>query len=331
MYDIIIIGAGPAGISMAAEAKKSGINSDKILLIEKSHEHSWTIKKFYPDAKKVTANFKGQPAVCQGVMCMSDTSKDEAISYLDMAIGKYNLQVHYKESVNKLIKNEDGSFTIETNKEKYQTTICAIAIGMMGKPNKPDYKMPPSLIKNHIHYDITSTEIKDQKVLVVGGGDSASEYAQFLSLAGNDVTLSYRQESFMRMNDINLESIKALEEQKKLKVYLKCNVIGVEESKDSKPLVNFSEDTFASEEFDHVVYALGGSTPTNFLKLLGIEFDGNTPIITESFETSIPGLFLIGDLSAGRKGGSLISAFNSANSAMARVCNDYLSCTLDKA
>ena len=171
MYDLIIIGAGPAGISMAAEARKSGISSDKILLIEKAEEHSWTIKKFYPNQKLVTANYKGQAAVCNGVMCMSDTTKDDALSYLDMAIGKYNLQVHYKEVVNKLFKNkDDDNFTIETTKDTYQSKICAIAIGMMGKPNKPDYKIPASLIKPCINYDITSKLIENSKVLVIGGG-----------------------------------------------------------------------------------------------------------------------------------------------------------------
>lgn len=330
MYDLIIIGAGPAGISMAAEARKSGIASDKILLIEKAEEHSWTMKKFYPNEKKVTANYKGQAAVCNGVMCMSDSSKDEALSYLDMAIGKYNLQVHYKEVVNKLFRKEkDVNFTIETNKETYHSRICAIAIGMMGKPNKPDYKVPASLIKTCINYDITSKLIKDSKVLVVGGGDSASEYAQYLSLSGNEVTLCYRQPQFKRMNDINKESLAALEEQGKIILNFSCNVQEIQEIPEGgKPLVSFVEENYQDEVFDQIVFALGGTTPTNFLRLLGIEFDGKEPIMKDGFETSIPGLFLLGDLSAGRKGGSLISAFNSANSAMEKVCKDYLSCKI---
>ena len=111
---------------------------------------------------------------------------------------------------------------------------------------------------------------------------------------------------------------------------LSCNVKEILEiPAGGKPLVSFVEDDFEDEEFDQIVFALGGSTPTNFLKLLGIEFNGNEPIMKDGFETSIPGLFLLGDLSAGRKGGSLISAFNSANSAMEKVCNDYLSCKIN--
>ncbi|MCO4795408.1 MAG: NAD(P)-binding domain-containing protein, partial [Bacteriovoracaceae bacterium] len=75
MYDVLIIGAGPAGISMAAEARRSGIASDKIIILEKNVEHSYSIRKFYPEQKLVTANYKGQTAMCKGVMCITDTSK----------------------------------------------------------------------------------------------------------------------------------------------------------------------------------------------------------------------------------------------------------------
>ncbi len=75
-----------------------------------------------------------------------------------------------------------------------------------------------------------------------------------------------------------------------------------------------------------MIYALGGTTPENFLKSVGIAFDGASPRLTGSFETSVPGLFLAGDLTAGRKGGSIILAFNSAAAAMRQICQDYGIC-----
>lgn len=75
-----------------------------------------------------------------------------------------------------------------------------------------------------------------------------------------------------------------------------------------------------SQSFNHVIYALGGTTPTNFLKSVGIAFDGNAPVVQERYETSLPGLYLIGDLSAGRKGGSINLAFNMAQEAMRNIC-----------
>ena len=74
--------------------------------------------------------------------------------------------------------------------------------------------------------------------------------------------------------------------------------------------------------------ALGGTTPENFLKTIGIDFDGRTPVLREGYETSTPGLFLVGDLTAGKAGGSIISAFNSANDAMRALCEGHLDCPI---
>jgi thioredoxin reductase (NADPH) len=174
-------------------------------------------------------------------------------------------------------------------------------------------------------FDVTSKEIKDSKVLVIGGGDSASEYCQYLHQLGNDVGLSYRKNSFGRMNEINQVSLITLSDKGEIKLKLNSNISAIEDE-NGNPKVIFTESEV--ETFDFVVYALGGSTPENFLKLIGIEFDGPDPILKEGYETTIPGLFLTGDLSAGKKGGSIIWAFNSSNSTMKKICENYLECKI---
>ncbi|MCR4417087.1 MAG: NAD(P)-binding domain-containing protein [Ignavibacteria bacterium] len=323
-YDIIIIGAGPAGISMAVEAKHAGVPVDKILILEKAEEHSFTIKKFYPDSKPVSANYKGLEAKCLGVMCLSDSTKEETITYLDKAIQDNNLQVHYNEAVYRIEKNENDTFTVFTEKAKYNSRIVVVAIGILSKPNKPDYKLPASL-KDKIFFDVTEKEIRNSKVLVVGGGDSASEYCQYLVQNDNEVTLSYRRKDFTRMNDINRESILALEKLNKLKILRESNIIEVRDN-NGKPEVYFKEANYPPMIFDYFIYALGGTTPKNFLKAIGIEFNGEQPVLKDNFETNIPGLFLVGDLSAGLKGGSINWAFNSTRIAMQKICEDYLGC-----
>ena len=325
MKDIIIIGAGPAGISMAVEAANAGISTDKILILEKSEEHSFTIKKYYPDNKLVTANFKGFAAACTGVMCLADSSKHETISYLDKSIEDHKLNVHYSETVYKIHQEKsEQKFVIYADKNTYEAKVVVIAVGILGKPNKPEYKVPATL-NEKVLYDVTSKEIKNSKVLVVGGGDSASEYCQYLHQVGNEVTISYRKDSFSRMNEINLESLTTLSAQNKISLKLNSSITSIEDE-NGKPKVKFADNE--TELFDFIVYALGGSTPENFLKLIGIEFDGPDPILKEGYETTIPGLFLTGDLSAGKKGGSIIWAFNSANSAMKKICDNYLDCKI---
>ncbi|MBA4309413.1 MAG: cbb3-type cytochrome oxidase assembly protein CcoS [Chlorobiaceae bacterium] len=317
MLDILIIGAGPAGISLAVEACHSQIDSSKILLLEKMDEHSFSIKKYYPESKLVTANYKGFESRCTGVMCIPDLTKKETITYLDKAIIENNLKVNYSESVWKIFIEEDKTFTISTEKNEYKSKVIAIAIGILGKPNKPEYKIPHSL-KDRALFDVTTVEIKNAKVLVVGGGDSASEYCQYLVQEGNDVSLSYRKNEFLRMNYINKESLFGLVEQKKVKLFLESDISTLNEI-DKKPKVIFRDEKFPAEEFDYIVYALGGTTPTNFMKMIGIEFNGEDPVLKNNYETSIPGLFLVGDLTVGTKGGSIIWAFNSAQKAMEKI------------
>ncbi len=326
MYKLLIIGAGPAGISMGVEAVHFGVEPEKVLILEKAAEHSFTIKKFYPDKKLVTANYKGIVPVCKGVMCLADSSKNETITYLDKAIEDHKLRVNYNEVVYLIEKNPDGSFQVATDKNTYHSQIVVIAVGILGKPMAPDYPVPGA-IKQKVMFDITSAEIKNSKVLVVGGGDSASEYCQFLSneADNNEVFLSYRRGEFNRMNEINKESLYRLSETKKVTLMLNSNINSLGEA-DGRPLVNFVEEEYGAIAFDIIIYALGGTSPANFLKKIGIEFHGPSPLLKKGYETNIPGMFLIGDLSAGSKGGSIIWAFNSANEAMHEICKQYLGC-----
>src|SRR5882724_2361425 len=318
MYEMVIVGAGPAGISMAAEARNVGIPSEQIVVLEKGETHSWAIRKFYPAKKVVLANYKGIEAVCTGVLCISDMSKDETLTYIDKAIEQYQLGVHYNEAVNTIRPLPEGGFAIETSKGRYEARRCVIAIGILDKPNKPAYRIPVSL-NERVHYDLTSSALENQDCLVVGGGDTASEYCQYLVERGNRVTLSYRQTEFSRLNRINHESLMALEQRGQVTILRGSNINQLLEES-GRARVVFEEEKFQPQSFGHIVYALGGTTPTNFLKAIGIAFEGTMPIVKEGYETSVPGLYLIGDLSAGKKGGSINLAFNMAAEAMRNIC-----------
>jgi thioredoxin reductase (NADPH) len=330
MYELITIGAGPAGISMAAEARSVGIPSEQILVLEKGPMHSWAIRKFYPAKKVVLANYKGIEAVCKGVLCISDMSKDETLTYIDSAIEQYQISVHYDEAVNAIRPLPGVGFVVETSQARYETRRCVIAIGILDKPNKPKYRIPPAVNKQ-IHYDLNSAELQNQDCLVVGGGDTASEYCQYLVERGNRVTLSYRRTEFSRLNSINYQSLMALEQRGQVTILRGSNIKELQEEGSSgtsanardpnnRVVVLFEEAAFSPRTFDHIIYALGGTTPTNFLKSVGIGFDGDAPVIKEGYETTVPGLYLIGDLSAGRKGGSINLAFNMAQEAMRNIC-----------
>jgi hypothetical protein len=97
MYDLIIIGAGPAGIALAAEACASGINQSQILVLEKGATHNSAIRQLYPDQKLTTANYKGFDALCEGLLCISDLGKSETIEFLDKVIADYRINIQFNQ------------------------------------------------------------------------------------------------------------------------------------------------------------------------------------------------------------------------------------------
>ena len=72
MKDLVIIGAGPGGIALAAEACAAGIDSNQILVLEKGEHHNSAIRQLYPEQKLTTANYKGFEAKCDGLLCIKD-------------------------------------------------------------------------------------------------------------------------------------------------------------------------------------------------------------------------------------------------------------------
>ena len=79
MHDLIIIGAGPGGIALAAEAFASGIDPSQILILEKGPTHNSAIRQLYPEQKLTTANYKGFAARCEGLLCVRDMTKPETL------------------------------------------------------------------------------------------------------------------------------------------------------------------------------------------------------------------------------------------------------------
>ena len=325
MYQLLIIGAGPGGIALAAEACARGIDSEQILILEKGHTHNWAIRQLYPEQKITTANYKGFEAKCEGLLCLSDMTKTQTIEFFDKVISDYKVKIKYDAEVYGMECVDGAYFRIKSSAGEFESKVLGVAIGIFGRPNKPkEYAFPPSL-RQKLLFDITSIQIRDENVLVVGGGDTAAEYVQYLYAAGNRVTLSYRQKEFRRLSDPNRNSLLAMEERKEVEILRSTNIKRVDEDH-GRPLVVFEEESFSPLSFDRVIYALGGTTPVNFLRTLGIAFNDDGPIFDDAGATNVPGVYLLGDLVVGKKGGSIITAFNSAVRAMRHICANHLTC-----
>jgi thioredoxin reductase (NADPH) len=333
MYDLLIIGAGPGGIALAAEAGASGIDPSRILVLEKGSTHNSAIRQLYPEQKLTTANYKGFAARCEGLLCVHDMTKPETLKFFDKIISDYHVNLQFNAEVYGMrrLEGESGRrFRVESSQGVFESKVLACAIGIFGRPNKPkEYRLPPTL-KDRLLFDMTSHMIQNETVLVVGGGDTAAEFVQYLRQQGNRVTLSYRKSDFTRLNQQNREALLGMEQRGEVEILRSSNIkeIGDEAG---RPRTVFAEAEYSTRSFDHVIFALGGTTPTNFLHTLGIAFNGDGPVFDETGATNVPGLYLIGDLVVGKKGGSIITAFNSAVRAMKSICIHDLSCQAQQA
>ena len=301
VYDLIIIGGGPGGIGSAIEAKFLGL--EKILLIEKTENHSDTIRKFYKDKKRVDKDWKGQTVELEGNIDFVDGTKESTLDYFDHLLEDDLIDTCFSCEVVGVVKRDD-IFTVTTNSDEFFSKNVIVAIGRMGKPNKPSYKIPASLrSKVGFNLDKCST---GEKVLVVGGGDSAVEYACDLSET-NNVVLNYRKSELTRPNPTNQKMLKTYVENGNVFLKLGIDIESVTEE-EGKISVNFVDGS--SEFYDKAVYAIGGTTPKDFLKSCGVTLNKkDEAIFDENYESETKGLYIAGDI-AFASGGSIAIALN---------------------
>lgn len=299
-YELAIIGAGPAGIATAIESYAVGMRD--IILLEKDENHNATIRKFYKDNKRVDKDWKGQKIELDGTIYFMDGTKESTLDFFDQLLDHESLELRTHTEVQKIVKNEEG-FEVFIAGGSIRAKYVVVTIGRMGKPNKPDYKIPLS-IKNQIHFTLDGCG-SGEKIMVVGGGDSAIEYAVELC-DRNEVAICYRRGTFRRANPTNQADIDKAVSNGSIRALLNTEITELE-SESGKVKVIFSDES--SELFDRLVYAIGGTTPSGFLHSSGIREEDGKPVHDENYQTNISGLFVAGDITQ-ESGGSIALGLN---------------------
>lgn len=300
IYNLAVIGAGPAGLAVAVEGYLQGI--DDIIVLEKDVNHNSTIRKYYKDNKRVDLEWKGQKVDLNGRIVFLDGTKESTLDLFDELIDHHDIELKTQVEVTS-IKKEGDCFDVHTSGGIIKAKRVVVTIGRMGKPNKPDYKIPPS-IRKRVNYTLDNCQ-DGEKVLIVGGGDSAVEYA--VDLVGrNEVAICYRRETFRRANPINQRNIANAIAHNEVRPILGVNIEGLEDD-NGRVKVLFKE--IEPEIFDRVIYAIGGTTPSAFLASSGIEEEDGKPVFDEHYETNVKGLFVAGDITQ-KSGGSIALGLN---------------------
>jgi len=258
-YDLVIVGAGPAGIAAALTAKKHNLN----FLILEQDSLGGTVYTF-PRQKIVMTTAMDLPLY--GKVKLFETSKSALLDLWNAALRKNDITIKEHTKVES-ISHQNGMFDIETLLgEHISSKTVLLAIGRRGTPRKLGVD---GEIQEKVAYRLLEPEdINGKNIMIVGGGDSAIESALLLA-DQNNVTLSYRSEAFNRIKAKNGEKIKDAMISGRVKVMFSTNPISI--NKDSVVLATSNPGEEIYVENDLVYIFAGGELPIQFLQKAGIE------------------------------------------------------------
>lgn len=257
-YDLVIVGAGPAGIAASLTAKKHQL---KFFILEQD-TLGGTVYTF-PRSKIVMTSAMDLPLY--GKIRLYETSKAELLDLWNDVLKKNDIPVRENSKVETIVR-ENGHFRVETSDGgKFLTKNVLLAIGRRGTPRKLGV---PGETQEKVAYRLLEPEeIKARDILVVGGGDSAIESALLLA-DRNNVVLSYRSESFSRVKPANNERITNAITQGKVDVRFNTNLVSIDKY---DVTLQDNEGNEIKLKNDLVYIFAGGELPTEFLKKSGIE------------------------------------------------------------
>lgn len=258
VLDLLIVGAGPSGFAAAVTATSHRLRFETI-----EQESLGGCVFQYPRGKVVMTQPAELPLV--GEIKLSTTSKEDLLVFWQQMEKKVGLSIRYHERVVAIEATPAATFVVRTPKGAYETANVLLAIGRRGTPRK--LGVPGEDLPKVVYRLIDPEQYRGQRVLVVGGGDSALEAAASCAEAGaKGVVLSYRGNVFGRAKPKNRQRVLDAEQAGRLKVLLDSNLRKVE----PQQVQIEQHGKVIAVGNDAVIVAAGGILPNEFLKSIGI-------------------------------------------------------------
>lgn len=266
VLDLIIIGAGPAGLACALEAKQQGLRS---VTIDQADNWGGTVAK-YPRQKLVLTQPVDLPL--HGRLKQTSYSKEELMAlWLDVA-QENELPFLGGRTFESMERDEQGNFVVLCADERYAARQVCIAIGRRGTPRK--LGVPGEDLSKVTYSLVDAGSFQRRRVLVVGGGDSAVETALSLSSQpGNEVGLSYRKEAFHRIRSRNARKLDEAVQQGRIALHLRSEVGSIHADHVQLKIAMGEGTRTVSIPNDDVFVMVGGVAPVATLEAAGVSFD----------------------------------------------------------
>ncbi len=259
--DAVIVGAGPSGIAAGLGAIQHKL---KYVLLEQEASLGGAVYHYPRNKIAMTAPVR-LPLI--GKMNFNEVSKEALLEFWQGVVQKTGVKIRFNERMEAIERSGSG-FVVKSSRGTYATRAVLLAVGRRGSPRK--LGVPGEEQPKVVYRLVDAEQYRNQRVLVVGGGDSALEAA--LAVAGQPgtkVTLSYRGEAFGRVKPKNRERIDAAGAARRLQVLLGSEVerIGV------RDVMLRAGGKSVGLPNDAVIVCAGGVLPIDLLKAVGIEFE----------------------------------------------------------
>ena len=260
--DVVIVGAGPAGISASLASKEAGL---RFVTVEQEDSLGGSIYH-YPRRKIAMTAPMTLPIV--GRFNKYEISKEELLTFWNRITRDNGIKINFTERMDAITKTGSG-FLVKTSKDSYKTKNVLLAIGRRGTPRKLGVAGEEQ--EKVVYRLIDAEQYRGMHVLVVGGGDSAAEAALAIAAErGATVTISCRNDAiFTQPKDKNRRQLKQGVEKKKITVYLDANVKEI--GTDRVTLIHEGKEIELKN--DAVIVCAGGTLPTPMLKEIGVMVD----------------------------------------------------------
>ena len=295
-FNIIIVGAGPGGLSAAARAAEMG---ESHLLLEGSPNIANTISKFQK-GKHVMA----EPAVLpiRSKISFEAGTRETILDTWNENITNINANLKFNSEVQK-IKRNGNVFQIDAKDGQYTADNIVLSIGIQGNVRKLGVAGEDL---EFVQYQLDDPdEYVDETIVVVGAGDAAIENALALS-KNNKVIILNRRDEFARAKEGNLNAILSAIEKGSIECIYNANaskVTNIGKNNGSEHRLCFEVATKEESieiECDRIIARLGAFPPRKFLDSCGIKFPSDepnaVPSVSGEYESNVKGLYIIGSL-----------------------------------
>ncbi|MGK7378910.1 NAD(P)/FAD-dependent oxidoreductase [Planococcus sp. 1R117A] len=279
IFDITIIGGGPTGLFASFYG---GMRKMKVKIIDSLPQLGGQLTELYPDkfiydvggfekvlAKDLVDNLVRQANYGDPAICLEETVAE--------------------------VEREGDHFMIRTDKDEHYTKSILLTAGVGAfQPRKIGVENSEPFEGKTLHYGVKDlTMFHDKKVVVLGGGDSAVDWAMMLENVASHVILSHRREK-MTAHEANIDTLLQSKVEVK-KPYGVKELVG-ENGQVREIILVDKEGNEEQIEADHVIVNYGNITSLGPIKEWGLEMEKNSVVVNSKMETSIPGIYAAGDI-----------------------------------